>query len=220
MANDRSEERLRTQRRLAREYRRRGYNVIEQPRGADLPPFLRRFLPGLIVMKEDDRAVVDIRTAEDLRGSNEIKELAAAVDANTGWRLEMISLGVDRSVTYTGPSQASLERLLTAALSAYDAGQRDLSLIYLVSVMDELVHDAAIQHRVRGRERSTPSVIQELAFRGIIDGTTADVLDHAWKLRNAIVHDRSELDCPRRDEIVQIVEACRDIQAAMRLQPA
>lgn len=48
MIDDRSDERLKTQRRLAREYRKRGYSVIEQPRGDDLPPFLRQFSPDLI----------------------------------------------------------------------------------------------------------------------------------------------------------------------------
>jgi hypothetical protein len=220
MAGSRSDERLRSQRSVAREYRKRGYDVVEQPRGDSLPAFLRAFSPDLIAMKDDDRAVVEIKTAESLRGSNEIKELAATIAAHAGWRFELISLGTRKDAASAGLSEDSLEHLLAASLAAYDAGQQDLSLIYLVSVLDELVRDAAMQHRIKGRDRSARSIIQELAFQGIIGGTTADVLDQAWDRRNAIVHGRPEAESPSRDEIFRVVAACREIQAAMRLQAA
>lgn len=218
MAGKRNDDALRTQRSVAREYRRRGYEVIEQPRGDSLPSFLRGFVPDLIAIKDDDRAVVEIKTAESLYGSNEIKELAAAVEAHAGWRFELISLGKRSDTGSVGVSEDSLERLLDTALTTYDSGQRGLSLIYLVSLLDELVRDAALRYRIKGRDRSAGSIVAELAFQGIIDGTTADVLDQAWQRRNAIVHGRGEAVNPSRDEILQVVAACRAIQAAMQLQ--
>ncbi len=220
MADDRSADALRTQRSVARGYRKRGYKVVEQPRGESLPSFLRGFSPDLIAMKDDDCAVVEIKTAECLRGSNEIKGLAAAVESHAGWRFELISLGTRREAAAAGLSEGGLEHLLAAALTAYDAGQRDISLIYLVSVLDELVRDAAMQHRIKGRDRSARSIIQELAFQGIIDGATADVLDRAWERRIAIAHGHPEAQSPRRDEILRLVAACRELQAAMRLLAA
>ena len=220
MTGTRGDEYLRTRRSVAREYRKRGYEVVEQPQGDSLPPFLRGFAPDLIAMKDDDRAVVEIKTAEGLRGSNEIRELAAAMEAHAGWRFELISLGRHKDADLEALSESGLERLLDAALTAYDSGQRDLSLIYLVSLLDELVRDAAMQHRIKGRDRSARAIIAELAFQGIIDGTTADVLDQAWDRRNAIVHGRPEAESPSRDEILGVVEVCREVQAAMRLQAA
>ncbi len=200
MADIRTDEHLETQRSVAREYRRGGYDVMEQPRGDSLPAFLRGFAPDLIVMKDDDRAVVEIKTAEGLRGSNEIKELAVAIERHAGWRFELISLGARKDTALAGPSEDSLEHLLAFSLTAYDLGQRDLSLIYLVSVLDELVRDAAMRYRIKGRDRSPGAIIAELAFQGIIDGTTADVLDEAWDRRNAIVHGRPAAESPSREE--------------------
>src|SRR5277367_4553486 len=179
MSGTRSDEHLRTRRNVAREYRKRGYEVVDQPRGDSLPPFLRGFAPDLIAMKDDDRAVVEIKTAEGLRGSNEIKELAAVIEAHAGWRFELISLGRSKDAGLQALSWGGLEHLLDAALTTFDSGQRDLSLIYLVSLLDELVRDAATLHRIKGRDRSARAIIAELAFQGIIDGTTADVLDQA-----------------------------------------
>ena len=130
------------------------------------------------------------------------------------WRRGLISLGTRKAATPAGLSGDSLEHLLAASLTAYDSVQRDLSLIYLVSVLDELVRDAAMQHRIKGRDRSARSIIQELTFQGIIGGATADVLDQAWGKRNAIVHGRPEVESPSRDEILRVVAACREVQAA------
>ena len=207
MMDDRKDERLRAQRRAAREYRRLGYDVMEQPRGDVLPPFLRAFAPDLVVMKDDDRAVVEIKTRESLIGSNEFVELAKTIEAHAGWRLELISLG-RRKPAVEELSQDGLEGLLAAGLSAFESGQRGLSLIYLVSVLDELVRDVATRHRIKGRDRSASAIIQELAFQGIIGEETANVLDWAWKRRNAMVHGHAGEETSRT-EIVQVVAACR-----------
>ena len=132
MANNRNDERLRIRHRLAREYRRRGYQVIEQPRGEALPPFLRGFSPDLVVTKNDDRAVVEVRTRESLIGSNEFVELAKAVETHPEWRLELASLGSTKRKS-AEVSEDDLERLLAAGSRAAESGQRAFALIYLVS---------------------------------------------------------------------------------------
>jgi hypothetical protein len=216
MTDDRKDEHLRARRRAARNYRRLGYEVLEQPRGDALPSFLRAFAPDLVVMKDDDHAVVEIKTRESIIGSTEFVELAKTIDAHAGWRLELISLG-RRKEPLEELSPDALERLVAAGLSASDAGQRDLALVYLVSVLDELVRDAATLHRVRGRDRSAPAVIQELSFQGIIDEETADVLKWAWKRRHAIVHGQAGAETSRT-EITRVAAACREVRAAMRLE--
>lgn len=192
---------------------------MEQPRGDALPSFLRAFAPDLVVMKDDDHAVVEIKTRESIISSNEFVELAKTIEAHAGWRLELISLG-RREPAIQELSPNGLERLLAAGLGAYDSGQRDLALIYLVSVLDELVRDTAMRHRIRGRDHSASAVIQGLAFQGIIDEETAEVLEWAWKRRNAIVHGHGGAESPSQAEITQVVAACREVQAAMRLKAA
>jgi uncharacterized protein YutE (UPF0331/DUF86 family) len=219
MADDRSDERRRAQRRSVREYRRQGYEVREHPRGNALPDFLGGFAPDLLVMKDDDRAVVVIKTREEMIGSNELVALAKAVNAQTGWRLELISLGQRKPVAAELPEDA-LDRLVAAAWTAFDAGQREMALIYLVSLLDEFVRDAAVRHRIRGRDGAASGVIQELAFMGVIDETTADVLEDAWERRNAIVHGVAQAEGPSRAEIARIINACRHVEAAMRLEAA
>ena len=150
--------------------------MVEQPRGDSLPEFLRDFSPDLIVMKDGDSAVVEIKTREEVIGSNEIVELAARVDAHPGWRFEFVSLGREE-VAATGPSEQGLEQLMASALTAYDAGERKLALIYLVSVVEELLRDVAVENRVKTRGRDTRTIIGALEFEGLIDAATTSDLE-------------------------------------------
>jgi hypothetical protein len=136
------------------------------------------------------------------------------LEVDGGWR------GLDRGTASTELSEPSPKHLVAASLAPCDSGQHDLSPIYLVSVLDELVQDAGMQYRIKGRDRSARSIIQELAFQGIIDDTTAELLDQAWERRNAIVRGRTEAESLNRDEVLRIVTACRETYAARRLQPA
>jgi len=219
MSDDRTEERRRAQRRTVREYRRQGDDVQEQPRGDALPQFLRSFAPELVVMRDDDRAVVEIKTREEIIGSNEFVALAKAVEANAGWRLELISLGRRKPVA-EGLAEDALERLIAAAWSAFDAGKPDTALIYLVSLLDEFVRDAAIRHRVKWCDLAGPAIVHNLVFMGVIGEETANALYDAWKRRNAIVHGHSAAESPSKAEIARLIAACRDVQAAMRLEAA
>lgn len=219
MTNDRNDERLRTRRRLAREYRRRGYQVIEQPRGEALPPFLRGFSPDLVVTKDDDRAVVEVRTRESLIGSNAFVELAKAVEAHPEWRLELVSLGTSKRKSME-VSEDDLERLLAAGLGAAESGQRAFALIYLVSVLDELVRDLAMQHHVGAADRIVPAIVDELAFQGIIAEGTADLLDWAWNRRSAMLHGAADAASPSEEQIARLIAACRELHVAARLEAA
>src|SRR5687768_4274458 len=76
---------------VAREYRKLGYQVLVHPGQEELPPFLAGFQPNLIVLSADDKAVVEVRTAETLRDrSRRLPELAGVIDAQPGWRLELV----------------------------------------------------------------------------------------------------------------------------------
>jgi len=219
MSGTRGDVRLNRRRSVARSYRRLGYHVVVEPRGEELPLFLRGFLPDLVVTADDDRAVILIRSRENLIGSREVVDVAAAVASHREWRFELVSTG--RSVTLPVVlSSEELDQLLAPALSDNTAGRQDVALIYLVSLLDELVHDAVVWHDIRGRDRSARALIGELSFLGVIEDATADVLEQAWDWRNRIVHGRSASPGPSREDVRRVMDACRELAAATKLQAA
>jgi len=193
--------------------------VVECPGGDQLPPFLRAFSPDLIATSEGDHVVLEIKRATDLKGSNELKELAAAVDQHAGWRFELIALGPSPH-DVVPPSETTQDRLTERALALYDAGLPDAALIYAVSVLEELIRDAGAQHRIKGKLHATRAIVRDLAFRGVIGEEAVDALDRAWDERNRIVHGSASDQDLGREAIVELIAVCRGVQAAMRLQAA
>jgi len=214
-----SQRRARNRQTAARQYRKLGYDVVECPSGDQLPPFLRGFSPDLIATSEADRVVLEIKRAADLKGSNELRELAAAVDQHAGWRFELIALGPSpRDVV--PPSETTLDRLTERALALYDAGLPDAALLYAASVLEELIRDVGAQHRIKGKLHATRAIVRDLAFRGVVGEEMVDALDRAWDQRNRIVHGSASDQDLGREAIVELIRACREVHAEMRLQAA
>ena len=77
---------------------------------------------------------------------------------------------------------------MLSALAVYDAGERNLALISLVSVAEELLRDVASQQRIGTRDQDARSIIRALEFDGVIDEATTSVPERAWERRNELVH--------------------------------
>lgn len=97
--------------------------------------FPRGFAPDLVVLRDDNKAVVEIRRREEVVGSNEFVKLAEAIEGQKGWRLELVSLGPRKPGVKEVPAEG-LKRLLDFAMAMFDAGTPDCALICLVSVME------------------------------------------------------------------------------------
>jgi REase_AHJR-like len=151
---------LKTRRNAARKYRKLGYSAAELPAAGDMPAFLHRFAPDLVATSEDDKVVLEIKRAADLKGSNEIKELAAVIDRQAGWRFELIALAASPGDIVV-PRQAKLERLMARGLALQEAGSGEVAVIFLVSVLEEL--DPG--RRLAARPQSIPGVHEGISTR-------------------------------------------------------
>jgi hypothetical protein len=214
-----TDERVKTRRNAARKYRKLGYTVVELPAEGEMPSFLRGFAPDLIATSDDDKLVLEIKRAADLKGSNEIKELAAVIDRQAGWRFELMSLGIGPWDVVV-PSEEKLERLIARGVALRDAGADDVAVIFLVSLLEELIRDIGLQHGLKGYRESTRSIIRELAFRGIVGNDAVDALDAGWDRRNRIVHGSDAGRTASGDDIAALMAACRELRETMSLEAA
>ena len=214
-----TDERLKTRRNAARKYRKLGYSVVELPAAGDMPAFLHGFAPDLVATSDVDKVVLEIKRAADLKGSNEIKELAAVVDRQAGWRFELIALAAGPGGVVV-PSEEKLERLLARGLALHEAGYGEVAVIFLVSVLEELIRDVGLQHGFKGYRESTRAIARELAFRGVVGDEVVDALDTGWDRRNRIVHCTEAEQTDSGDDITALTAACRDLREAMNLQAA
>ena len=70
---------------IAAEYRRKGYEVIEEPSTEQLPDFLSGYQPDLIVRKGDEAIIVEVKTRSSLAAYPQIRELARTLEGEPGW---------------------------------------------------------------------------------------------------------------------------------------
>ena len=219
MARTIDDDRRRSLRAAARQYRKQGYDVVEHPSREQLPPFLLGFSPGLIALRDDDHVVVEAKSREELKGSNEFVALATVIDQQEGWRLELIHLASRRPAA-VGPDKAKLDVLAARSRAAQEAGLQDAALIYALSVLEELIREVGAQHGIKVLRLSARAIARDLVFLGVVGGETVEALDHAWEQRERIMSGGSAGACPDGDAVGALLAACREVQAAMVLQAA
>lgn len=78
--------------RLAREYRRAGYDVLLYPTDADLPPALQGCSIGLLARGQTEIIVADVRSRPNLtlNGAADLRRLAEKVGTLPGWQFNLV----------------------------------------------------------------------------------------------------------------------------------
>jgi hypothetical protein len=66
--------------RVAADYRRRGYEVRIEPRGADVPPFLEDFMPDMIAIGPSESVVVEVKTGTRTSVVERLRDIAERVN--------------------------------------------------------------------------------------------------------------------------------------------
>src|SRR5207247_5142463 len=85
---------------LVSEYEREGYKVQVQPRGSDLPSFLREFRPDLVAMSGTRNVVIEVKSTSNF-DADEVQKLAKLLESKPSWKLEVVLVNppVARDVT-------------------------------------------------------------------------------------------------------------------------
>jgi hypothetical protein len=210
-----SSEHRRVQRKVAREYRKLGFKVLEAPTGDDLPPFLAGFSPDLIATNDDDHVVVEIKRADKLKGSNELTELAAKVAEHPNWRFELFALEAPGD---PGPSVADLDLLFRTGLEGFTEVNKALHgffCIGLASILEALINRVALERGIDTNDRRVKSIIGELSFQGVIGESTTAALESALAWRDAAWHGGIEEYLPGTEEIMNLARCYPELRSAL-----
>jgi REase_AHJR-like protein len=194
---------------VAQEYRRQGYRVTVPERSAALPSFLRDCLPDLIE-RDDDHVAIEIRHSNMLRGSNDLKELAARVATQPGWRFELVTLGNDGNEADVISRPDWLESMLRTPDLATNPDQAYFHVVYLGQVLEFLVRGVALRNGIRIRDRLPRRIANELVFAGIMEQPILDRLEHALSYRDKLLHERVAPE-NQKEQVHEMTALSRDI---------
>lgn len=185
----------------AEDYRRRGYAVA-----FDAPlDFLAGFRADLLVSKDDEVKVIEVKSRSSLAADPRIRELARAVDAKPGWSFQLLLVAEPEKLDAPEGARSFdrgdvLERI-DEAESALAAGMSEAALLLGWSACEAAARVLVAEEEKSTRDISAPGYFLDRAvFLGIISREEYRDLVNARRYRNAIVHGFSHGDF--RDEMV------------------
>jgi uncharacterized protein YutE (UPF0331/DUF86 family) len=179
---------------FARRLSGQGYKVVREPSRAELPDFLGSFQPDAIAIGKRPSLLIEVITR---RGSGvadvaKVEQLRSLIDGHPDWKLEVVYTAASTPL----PSVASVDaiRRRYEDVERLSVTDRPAALIMAWSLLEAVTR--AIVPDLTKRGLSPASIVELLASHGYIAQSKADVLQHAGRLRNLIVHGDVTIDVP------------------------
>ena len=206
----RESERQRVQK-VGQVYRDKGYDVLIEPQGDQLPDFLQAFRPDLIVHKGDEHIVVEVRTRGQVSDFPQVNELAKVVRNEVGWKFQLFLLGPENSFFVNGASLFTVEEIrLKIKEVAFFVENGHLEAAFLMgwSLVEAILRVLAVKEGMEGETATPDYLLKQMTFEGIIARETYHDLKRAQKTRNAIAHGfkSSQLTVETVQELIDLID--------------
>ena len=191
---EREQQRLRE---IAREYRKRGYEVLIEPRPNQLPEFLTPFRVDMLARSAEENVIVEVRTQESLTAAPELDEIAQVLHNRPFWRFELVVTNPkDRSCLQFKDAMSLEPRDITYRY--YEAGQLfdqehgEAALLLAWSATEALLRYIAGVEAISIMQHNPNQVTKSLFTYGVLDREQYQTLQDALQARNMIVHGYKE----------------------------
>jgi hypothetical protein len=178
--------------RVAEEYRSKGYEVLVEPSGPDLPPFLGDDRPDLIARRGDERLVIELKPPSLRPELGKVRRIAERVQKEPGWKLVLIALSPaeellpGEQLTLLGAPE--VEQHLTDVRKLLGAGQPEAALLLAWAAVEAQLRWLAKQEEIPLPRPGTPTLLRQLVSLGIIEREQYLALSDAFTARSAVAH--------------------------------
>lgn len=196
---------------LAQEYRDKGYEVLLEPRPKKLPDFLKKYRPDLVVSREGESVVIEVKSRSSLNSSSHqyLRNLAELIEQQPGWRFELVITNPP-DIAYSLQAKDSFEyseiesRIQVAKQLAKQ--HVESAFLYCWSLVEATLR-LVVQNEKLSLQRFSPLyLVKELVTEGIISNAEYQLLMNAISLRNAIAHGFKTTPQLNEDSIYQLIE--------------
>ncbi len=174
---------------IAEEYRQQGYEV-----STELPlDFFHNYRADLVVRKDDDTRVIEVKSRASLAADQRIVELAQLIDSKPGWSFELTLVGEPENLTAPSESRpfgiAEVQQRLGEAVQLWDTGHVDSAFTLVWSTFEAAVRMLLAAEGVTDdRITSSSYVLDQARYLGLLAPEDYSRLTEALAHRNAIVH--------------------------------
>jgi Holliday junction resolvase len=180
-------------REVAERLQRTGYEVIVEPKPADLPFNLEGYQPDLLARKEHDQMIVEVKSRADRLSVDQLRSTVEEVKRHPGWRFVLITaqdipddaafVPVDDSRTWDDAHER-----IKHARNLRLHGEIEAAYLVLWIAFERMMR-AQAKHANLPIERLPPSiVIRQLYSMGELSMEQLDAALFCQNTRNRVVH--------------------------------
>jgi REase_AHJR-like len=183
---------------IAKEYRSKGYEVIEQPSPEQLPKFLAGYHPDVLVQKGDEAIIVEVKSRSSLTKDPRIRELARLVQAEPHWNFELVVVGEEEQLN--APEGAhpferdDIPRGIDAAERLVASGFSEAALLLAWSTVQATVRLLSEEEGLVLEGLNPLSILTQATSNGVIARDDYKFLTKVMNYRNALVHGFKPID--------------------------
>lgn len=180
-------------RQLADGYRTEGYQVTVHPRPDDLPAFVADWQPDILARRGDHGVLVLVRKhRDDLAAIPDLTRRADAVQAQPGWRLDVVILEgedpLDRILRQAAePTPEQIHQRLDRAAASAAAGQLDLACLSAWAALEAAMRQTRDRAGLNGRARPD-SLLTTLYSNGYLSREELHQLREASRVQTQLAH--------------------------------
>ena len=183
--------------RVAQQYRERGYRVLIEPRGNDIPSFLRGTSPDLLVFSVDESVLIEVKRTSQVQNAQDLAEFARRIEAHPGWRFELITINPLISIASASPrterwTRADIQGRLEEARLAASAGYLRAALLIAFAATEAAAFEWAeitLATDLSGVPlRTLRALVRKMVFEGVLGQREFTEFQRVDKLRNAVAH--------------------------------
>ncbi len=173
----------------ASEYRSRGYEVEE-----NCPlEFLPGFRADLVVRKDGETKVIEVKYKASLAVSPKIRELSRILHDKPGWSFELLLVGepekLDSPEGAHSFAEEEIRQRLAEAEKALEHGLSEAAFLLVWSAFEAATRELIAAEGVSiTRVTKAGYVLDQAIFHGVISREDYDYLVDMRKYRNAIAH--------------------------------
>ena len=187
-------------------WRKLGYTLIREPKGEQLPSFLRGFAPDAIAMGPEPALVIEVLHRQSPSAETKVRQLRDLLDDQEGWRLEVVFVSPDgaplESVTF--------QEIRAALAEARSLSERDTRAGLLMAWATLEAIGRQLEPGLAMRSLSTGSLIDLLISTGHAPQVEGALLRRMGDLRNVIAHGQINLE-PEPSDVRRLIELAEEI---------
>jgi len=201
-------------RQVANDYKKNGYNVIVEPRGTDIPSFVKNYQPDIIATSDNDNVIIEVKTRSDFSTIDKLRDIADIVNKRKNWRFELIVTTTkqetqnetERQITELDLSE--IEENLKAVKSILEQDLYSSAFVLTWATLESIGRQLLLEDKKKLNNRTPLVLIKTLFSFGYLTRTDLESLEKLFVVRNQVVHGYKVkgLDKKTVDKLLSITE--------------